>query len=177
MQIRILQIFSVLVFVTLIFGCGPSITVNHDYDPGYNFSTLKTFAWIPVKTSARVSELTVKRFQNAIEKQLEAKGMTPAAENPDFLIALQGTAQNKVNVTDYGYSYGRYWGGGMGGVDINTYQEGTIYLDFIDGKSKELFWRGTGTSVVEPGLSAEAQENKFNYAAEKILQGFPPAAK
>jgi len=167
----------ILTYVTLIFGCGPSITVNHDYDPAYDFAALKTFDWIPVKSSAATSELTIKRFQNAVNTKLEAKGLKLSSENPDFLIALQGTAQTKVNVTDYGYSYGRYWGAGPRSVDVNTYQEGTIYLDFVDGQTKELFWRGAGTSVVEPGLDAQAQEIKFNYAAEKILQGFPPLAK
>ena len=174
---RKLIIFSFLVLTTIIFGCAPSVSVNHDFDPGYAFTTLKTFDWIPVKTSAQVSELTIKRFQNAINTELEAKGMKQSSENPDFLIALQGTAQTKVNVTDYGYSYGRYWAAGPRNVDVNTYQEGTIYLDFIDGKTKELFWRGTGTSVVEPGLSGEEQEKKFAFVAAKLMSDFPPPAK
>lgn len=171
------SIFPVLVLLAYLVSCGPSISVNQDYDPGYNFTNLKTYNWLPVKGAARVSELKVKRFQDAINKELEAKGMKLSSQNPDFLIALQGMAQTKVSVTDYGYSYGRYWGAGPRNIDVNTYKEGTIFLDFVDAKSKELFWRGTGTSVVEPGLSAEKQEQKFALVASKLLAKFPPAAK
>jgi hypothetical protein len=166
-----------LALLACVVSCGPSISVNHDYDPAYNFATLKTYDWIPVQGSAEVSDLKIKRFQSAINKELEAKGMKQSSENPDFLIALQGMAQTKVNVTDYGYSYGPYWGAGPRNIDVSTYHEGTIFLDFVDSNTKELFWRGTGSSVVEPGLSAEKQEEKFAMAASKLLAKFPPAGK
>lgn len=171
------SIVLVLAFLAYLVSCGPSISVNHDYDPGYNFANLNTYDWIPVQGVAQVSELKIKRFQNAVNKELEARGMRLSSENPDFLIALHGMAQTKVNVTDYGYSYGRYWGMGPRDIDVNTYQEGTVFLDFVDAKSKELFWRGIGSSVVEPDLPAEKQEQKFTMAASKLLAKFPPAGK
>jgi hypothetical protein len=167
----------VLMVLTFVIGCGPSVTVNHDYDNGYNFTNLKTYNWIPIKSDGLVSELKIKRFQNAIDQELQAKGVILTDVNPDFLIALQGMAETKVNVTDYGYSYGSRWGYGSRNVDVNTYKEGTIFLDFVDAKTKELFWRGTAISVVEPDLTAEQQEQKFAYAASKLLAQFPPTAK
>jgi hypothetical protein len=177
-RVTVSIVLSLLIMVMA--GCAPSISVTHDYDSAYNFSNLKTYAWIPIKAGL-VSELKIKRFQDAIDKELQAKGMTINNENPDFLIALQGTTENKVNVTDYGYGYGGWYGHGYGygghNVDVTTYKEGTLFLDFVDARSKEMFWRGAGTSVVEPDLTAEEQENKFAVAASKLLAPFPPVAK
>lgn len=167
----------VLALLALVVSCGPSISVNHDYDPGYNFANLKTYNWIKITVPEGASELVIKRFMNAIDRELEAKGMVKTQENPDFLIAVQGLTQTKVDVTDYGYGYGPYRRWGAGGVDISTYEEGTVLLDFVDGKAKEMFWRGAATGTVEPGLSAEKQEQKFAMTASKLLAKFPPAAK
>lgn len=171
------SIILVLALLVYVVSCGPSISVNHDYDPAYNFTNLKTYNWIKITVPEGASELVIKRFMNAIDKELETKGMTKVSEDPDFLIAVQGLSQTKMNVTDYGYSYGPYRRWGTGGVDISTYEEGTVLLDFVDGKSKEMFWRGTATGTAEPGLSAEKQEQKFAMTASKLLSKFPPTAK
>ncbi len=167
----VVLVFALLAFIV---SCGPSISVNHDYDPGYNFANLKSYNWMKITVPQGASELVIKRFMNAIDKELEAKGMVKSQENPDFLIAVQGLTQTKVNVTDYGYGYRRW---GAGGVDVSTYEEGTVLLDFVDGKSQEMFWRGAATGTAEPGLSAEKQEQKFAMAASKLLAKFSPAGK
>jgi len=166
-----------IALLVFIFGCASSVSVKHDYDPGYNFTNLKTYDWLPVKSeNLEISELRIKRFQNAVNQELAAKGKTLSSENPDFLIALHGMTKTRVNVTDWGYSYGPYWRAGYRDVDVSSYEEGTIFLDFVDAESKELFWRGVGTGVAEPNLSAEQQEKKFASAASKLLEKFPPSA-
>ena len=172
-----------LVLLAFVIGCGPSISVNHDYDPAYNFTTLKTYDWLKITEPQQASELVIKRFMNAIDNEMTTKGMTKVSENPDFLIAVQGLTETKTDVTNYGYGggygygYGPYGGWGAGGVDISTYKEGTVLLDFVDAKTKAMFWRGTATAIAEPGLSAEKQEQKFALAASKLLSQFPPTAK
>jgi hypothetical protein len=170
--------FLTLLLLVFIVSCMPSVTVNNDYDSAYNFTKLKTYDWIPMKNAGNVSELKIKRFQNAINRELQAKGMTLSSENPDFLIALYGMAQTKVDVTDWGYNHGpNWWGMGERNVDVNTYKEGTIFLDFVDAANKQLFWRGSATSVVEPDLTAQQQEQKFTRAASKLLAPFPAVTK
>ena len=172
-----MRYMSVVALFMLVLSCAASVSVKHDYDPQYDFAALKTYSWLSVQAPAQASELRVKRFQSAIDRQLETKGMQMVSENPDFMIALHGFTTTKVNVTDYGYNYGRYWSMGSRNIDVSTYKEGTIFLDFVDSKSKELVWRSSATSVVEPDLSVEEQEQKFNMAGEKMLAEFPPAAK
>jgi len=147
----------------------------NDYDSGYDYSSLKTFNWIIIGSPASISELRVKRIINAIHNELEAKGFLFSNEDPDFGIALHGMTKQNISVTDWGYNPGSYRRWGTHDLNINTYEEGTILLDFVDGKSEELFWRGIGTRVaVEPNLSADDQIKKFTKIASDLLEEFPP---
>ncbi|MCZ6702693.1 MAG: DUF4136 domain-containing protein [Ignavibacteria bacterium] len=172
---KILRTFLVFSVVVIITNCSSSINVMYDYDSEYDYTSLKTFKWILIEAPASISELRIKRFMNAINNELEAKGLELSTENPDFLIALHGMTQSKVSVNDWGYGPGPYRRWEIRDFDISTYEEGTILLDFVDGKSMELFWRGIGTRVaVEPNLSADEQIEKFSKIASDLLEEFPP---
>jgi hypothetical protein len=155
-------------------GCGSGVTVNYDYDQGYDFTDLQTYAWMPVRVAVEIGELKANRLVAAFDDQLATMGMKKVEENPDFMINLHGSSQQKVDITDWGYSYGGYWGGGVRDVDVMTYEEGTLIVDFVDGESKELFWRGTAVGVVEPDRSPEQQEARFQNLAAQVLSRFPP---
>jgi hypothetical protein len=107
----------------LLLGCS-SVSVTTDYDHEANFAALKTFEWMPTSkdvVSANASStmfqnsLVEKRFRNAVVTQLGAKGLKEDAANPDFFVVYHTGTQEKVNVTNYGYGYGR-WGGYGGGA-------------------------------------------------------------
>lgn len=159
----------------LLIGCS-TISVNHDYDPDYNFTRLKTYDILPVPAKAARNELVVKRVVSAIKRNLDAKGIKRDSHKPDFLVAIHGGRQTKVNVVDWGYAYGRYgrhWGPRM--VDVYEYQEGTLIIDFVDARTKELFWRGAATGVIDPYASPEERGKIINEAVTKVLDKFPPA--
>ena len=87
---------------------------------------------------------------------------------------------DKVNVISNGYGYypGYYGLGygssfyGAGGLDVYEYKEGTIVLDFVDFKSKELIWRGLYSGEID--RSGIISEKKINKAVKEILKQFPP---
>jgi hypothetical protein len=146
--------------------------VRHDYDRDYNFSSLKTYDWLPASVPPRLSELRIKRFRAEFDQQMASRGYTLSASNPDFLIAMHVTGQQVIEVSDWGYTRGRYGGGRN--IDIHQYTEGTALIDFVDSRSKEMFWRGVVTAVAEPDSSPEAQEARFSEASKKLLEKFPP---
>ena len=152
-------------------GCS-TVTVHHDYDENYNYPSLKTYDWLPASVPPRISELRIKRFQSEFDQQMAARGYTRSTDNPNFLVAMHVTGRQVIQVTDWGYRRGAY--GVMRDIDVNQYTEGTAVVDFVDSRSKELFWRGVVTAVAEPGLSPEAQEAKFSKASKKLLEKFPP---
>lgn len=165
--------FLVPCLILLLIGCS-SIKVTHDYDPEIDFSSLKTYDWLPLPDEAEINKLTVRRIKNAVNTQLEAKGLSVTPDNPDFLIGILLGKEQKVSVTDWGYPYGRYGRYWSGGVDVTQYDVGTITLDFVDAQSKELIWRGTAERELEDKKTPEKREQIINEAVEKMLENFPP---
>jgi len=56
-------------------------------------------------------------------------------------------------------------------------QEGTVLLDFVDAKTKAMFWRGTATAIAEPGLEAEKQEKNLLWRPPSCCLSFPRPQK
>ncbi len=156
----------VLLFTALVIGCSTIITdVNYDYDETVDFANLKTYAWDSSRPSSRNDELIIKRIRRVVDEQLAAKGFTAASERPDFLIALQGTKTTKVERWDSQH---------FDSWDTYTYEEGTLVLDFLDGKTKEPIWRGTAMGVLDPSPTPEEREENANKAVARMLKYFPP---
>lgn len=175
--------------LALVLGCS-SVTIKHDYDKDANFAAYKTYAWLAVPTDAVGSvksalernSLLDKRIKESVDKQLAAKGYTTDANNPDFVMLYHTGAEDKINVTDWGYGYGAGYGYGRygyggGGVDVQQYKEGTLILDVIDAKAKQLVWRGFATAALDPGAPMEKRERKLNDVITKVMVKFPPPAK
>lgn len=175
--------FSVLVFSFMAltaFGCA-TYTTHYDYDPVVRFVELSNYDWInPSVKGQTVNELTVKRIQAAVDRQLAEKGYNMDSSNPDFLIAIHGGRETKVDVVDWGYNYRGYDNyryspyPGAHRIDVYEYEEGTLILDLVDGDSRELIWRGSVTKVIDPSASLEKRERVINEAVGKVLENFPP---
>ena len=156
-DVRIRVLVLLLVGMGWLTGCSSSVSVNHDYDTEADFTQYKTYTWAPVATSptgdaaaGTANSLLNRRIRNAIEHQLADKGMQPDSDNPDLLVVYHVGVKDKVQVTDWGYSYSsHYWGMGTRDIDVYQYQEGTLIIDLVDTRSKTLVWRGSGTKVVE----------------------------
>jgi hypothetical protein len=171
---------TILLAICLMFvfmNCSP-VSVKYDYDRQANFSTMQTFDWMPkpAKVRAKTRSLMDKRIKNAVNGQLVSKGFKQSS-NPDFVIAYHTGVKDKIDVQTWGYTYagrGRYRGWGGTHVDVQQYKQGTLVLDIIDDKSKELIWRGIATGALPKNPNPEDIENKINDVVEKVLENFPP---
>lgn len=166
--------------VLLAAGCA-SLSVDYDYDPGADFSKLRTFGWLPRDSGAPSQELAVKRIQRAVNLQLQAKGLTLASDNPDFLIGIQVSGRTKdAGSVGVGASIGIPVGHGGtislgGGRSRNKERrEGTLVLDFVSPADRSLLWHGSATGTVHPEAPPEDQENRINQAVAEMLENFPP---
>ena len=175
---------GVLLFCGLLLAAGcSSVSVSHDFDSKTDFANLRTYSWItaPESTSENVqrelqkNSLIESRVKKAVNRQLAAKGLRETTQDPDFLVAFHTGVQDKTDVQSWGYGYG-YWGMRGGGVSTIHYQEGTLILDFIDPKSKNLIWRGVGKKVLSGKTSPEESEKTINTAVEEILKKYPPSS-
>ena len=158
-----------------------SISVYSDFDKGVDFSQYKTYAFHRSGIDkVQISELDKRRILNAIDVELSKKGMTKS-ENPDLLVNIFTKEREQVDVSQFnigwGYGWGRRWNpylwGGQNYVSTST--EGTLYIDLIDAKKKELIWEGEGVGyLTQNRAEKEALINQF---VAKILAQFPPTKK
>jgi hypothetical protein len=171
-------------FLLLSFGCASSLEVQYDYDPGADFSKLRTFGWLPRNPDPPPQQLRVKRIQSAVNSQLQAKGLKPASDNPDFLIGMQvsgrTTDAGSVGVgASIGIPVGSRGTVSVGGGRRKPIEktEGTLILDFVSPKDRSLIWHGAATGSVHPDATPEEQEQRINQAVREMLENFPPRRK
>jgi len=176
--------------------------VQYDYDINVNFARLKTYDWLPIHEEADISSLDIKRIRNSVNSQLKTKGLKITSDNPDFLIVVHVGKEQKLNITNWGYDYGPYggywggygygpygrswrgyygpywgyWGGYWepGRVSIYEYEEGSLILDFVDAKTKELIWHGSAKAIVGNEKTPEERQKKIYETVQKILEKYPP---
>jgi uncharacterized protein DUF4136 len=159
----------------------PSADIDFDYDTAADFTALKTFGWMAPAGNAAGDELLVRRIRSAVDTQLQAKGRTASAANPDFLIGMQlsgkTTYGGSVGVgMSVGIPVGRAGRVSVGGGKSKPIEkkEGTLVLDFLDAKTKSLVWRATASGAVEPSSTPEYQQNRINAIVAEMLSYFPP---
>jgi hypothetical protein len=164
-------------------GCSSSITINHDFDPDQDFATFKTYAWVQQPASVvgdaeaaqQSNTLLDQRIKYAVNEQLGKEGLSIDTENPDLLVAYHTGVQNKVDVTDWGYTYGSYYYGyPRRDITVTQYQQGTLIVDLIGAKSMELVWRGSAQATLQDNPSPEYVEKRINQAVGMMFQKYPP---
>ena len=173
------------------------MSVKSDYQKGYDFSQLHTFAFKTDRASndpLNSNTIEAGRIQSALAAQLEANGFTQATQDPDFIVAFYATTREKTSVQSTGFGpgfgrfgYGRGFGWGYGipgggrwrwgfGPDIWTtnYTQGCVMADVIDPKTNELVWRGVVKDTVNGIGQSEKQSNQ---AAKDLVKNFLKDAK
>lgn len=175
------------IFAVFMFGCS-SLEVSQDYNPDYDFSNLKTYAWKfenQEKTGdMRIdSQLMDDRIRKATEEKLRGKGFVKSSGNPpDFQIVYKYSISTKIYSnpvsTGIGYGYGYYGNHGVIGIrtgtEIREYDEGLLIIDFLKPDSDIVLWRGNSTRVVETHSTPEKTIQKIDQTIGEMLAQFPP---
>lgn len=184
------QLTVFLLFVFFLAGCS-TLSVVSDYDHEYDFGTITTYRWPSDKEGIRKGDvllenpLVYKRVQSAVNQQLQAKGFKlTSSKNADVIVyAHAGIKKRKTYHHSFGVGigydpywwYSPWWGPYGGYTYVSYYEEGSLVLDIIAAKTKELVWRGVATKVVRDYRTTEAMQRDINEAVAEILAGFPPA--
>jgi len=183
---------TVMLIALMAWGLGGCSTfhVTSDYNPEIDFSQYGTYYWLPApdptdKTKGAQNDgLLNQRIERAVDAVLSQKGMRRVENRADasLLVTEHINVKQKlrVNTTNYGYGYGRwgYWGGpGYTDTTVHQYQQGTLILDLIDAKNKELVWRGSAQSPLRDMKTPEEREKRVRAAVEAILAKYPPSSK
>lgn len=170
------------VFLLLILASCSTVSVYSDYDKNVDFAPYKTYAFFkPGIDKVEISDLDKRRILRAIDEQMQAKGFTKS-ENPDLLVNIFTKSREQVNVNQFSAGWGYGWGWGwnpymMYGnqTSVSTSTEGTLYIDLIDAKKKEMIWQGEGIGNLTKNV--DKKDEKVNEFVTKILAQYPPVKK
>jgi len=168
-------------------------SVRTDYDHTVNFSKYNTYSWGKVQTS---NPFFVNRIQQAVDKELQAKGWQLNATGGSVTVFATDNIHDQQEVQTMYDNMGSGWGGGWGwggwgwgggwgwanpgfGTGIATtttvdHNIGNLVIDFFDGNSKRLLWRGLATE----NLSSNADKNTrmVDDDIKNMFKNFPPKA-
>jgi hypothetical protein len=184
-------------------ACAPGIQVRTALSPDASLHGLRTFRVLPTpkpKIAGVVSSTNDPMLVNSISnralrtdlaQEFAGLGYVASDSNPDFCVAYYASTKQQLDVSywDYGYTWqprwwsgwGRRWGRGWGpdwGMQsapmVTQYTEGTVIVDVIDPKTKELLWRGQGIAAVS--ANEQLYEQDLKKAVEAIVDKFPAAS-
>ena len=179
MFIRTLLSALALLLVVPVSGCASRPQIRIDMDARANMKAYKTFAFFnTVSTDAAgYASLLSTRLKSATRAQLERNGYTYSESEPELLVNFYLKVVNKQEVRStggyYGYRAGYYgtWTG-YPYVETINYKQGTLSVDLVDAKRKQLVWQG----VAEGEVSEEAQQNPgpaIDRVVAEIFSNFP----
>lgn len=170
------KLIVVSVLFVLASSCS-SVRVTTDYDTAKDFSAYKTFAFYKKGIDkVDISDLDKRRILKAIENELLAKGFV-ISENPDILVSIFTKAREKVDIyNDRNMYFGWhpwYYGPNFG-THISKYTEGTLFVDLIDAKTKELAWQGIGSGALNTSGNVAKKEERIKEFVAEIMANYPP---
>lgn len=175
-------------------ACASAVEVRTALSPDASLGGLRTFLVLPTPkpriAHARstndpmlVNSISNRALRMDLEQEFVKLGYVSNDSNPNFAVAYYASTKQKMDITywDYGYPlrprWWRAWGprfGGMGGPMVTQYTQGTVIVDVIDPRNKELLWRGRGVAAVSDNQQQYVQ--KLGRTVAAILAKFPAAA-
>lgn len=191
-------IYPLLLLLSLA-GCS-SYAIVSDYDSSIAFGSYKAYRWDTDAVSKTGEDflaknpLIYKHIKAAVDRELSAKGFVRNDAGPvDFTVSLHAGIQDRMTVgppsVSFSYHQG-YYRRGHGGVysafwldpygpypRVTYYEVGTLIIDIIDMKTRELAWRGIGREILKNYDSAEEMHKDLDIAVSRILVKFPPLTR
>lgn len=165
-------------------GCASSVEVDSFSDPDFSFTGYQTFFWMPPKAGMSPDDIGLsnprvdRAVRNSIESTLVARGYVMTTDgSPDFRVAYVLSIDPRTEITQLNryYGYGSDWTDAyVWPNNVQVHEDGTLIIDVIDDRTKEMVWRGIGSGEVDRTKSEDKQAKAVAEAVEKILKKFPP---
>jgi hypothetical protein len=185
-----LKFLSLILLGLVALSSCSSVRVLSDYNQEANFNEYKSYAFYKTGIDkAQISDLDKKRILYAIEDEMASRGFVKS-ENPDLLISIFTKEEERVDVynNNFGWGWGGAWGWGPAwawgpgwgwgwggwGPNVSTRTQGSLYIDLIDTKNRELVWQGKGEGTLSNTKNIEKKEQRIKEFVSQILEQYPP---
>jgi hypothetical protein len=165
--------------------------ITTEHDKAFNFSSLKTYTWLPNPQEyfgdSRIDKAALEALiKTAVDRQLAAKKYVKITSGtPDFHVRYHAITSRDMqieNVSDAHSGMSGDWddhrlsvyrkGGGKSAT--YSWDKGTLLLDMVNPENNKFFWIGTAAAKIGLQDSAEKKAERINRAVSKLLADFPP---
>ncbi len=187
--------YGSLVGLLVLLACGPTIRFN--YDPGIDFKSLKTWAWVEQNEfreggrGARRNQrllterpLMDKRIEVILEKELISMGYQKVSISEAQFLVRQYARYKQVPVETRTRMSSNYWGWGWGwpgpgiGGSISTtrrdtYEQGTIMIEIVDTKTNEPIWEAGAVNALSDVRDPDEADAQITRAIKGALAKLP----
>jgi hypothetical protein len=157
-----------------------------DFDPNLDFSKFKTFAYLGGVEHLSMLPLNPNQIRDeihaAVARELGKRGLKEVKpnENPDLVVRYWVNTQQDVdyaptgNWNGFALYIGDYWAYNFDLMNAQNTEGGSLLLDLIDVKRKDLAWR---MYLEQKVLNLNDVWKKVNEEMDKAFQSFPPSEK
>ncbi len=169
---------NLIFFLTLswaVISCSTQ-TVSVDYDRSQDFSQLKDFRYEFSENT--MSELDINRIQNAVNAELQGKGMS-FNENSAVKIKIipeefiSESRDSQVGIGVGGGSYGFGTSVGMS-IPINSEKLNQRYLVSLFNSENQLVWDGRLEIQMPANANPETIDANVQKGVQKLFKKYPP---
>jgi len=176
----------VVLLGTLLFALPLRAKTVVDFDPSLDYSKYKTYAFIGAienLVSMQMNpDLIEIRLHHSVSRELDKRGLREVnpQEHPDLVVRYWANTSAQVDVAvtgnwgPYSAYVGSYWGFLYNGVSASSQKEGTLVIDLIDPKTKNLAWR---LYLVRKITDPDKVWKKVDEELAKAFDSYPPSDK
>ena len=158
-------------------ACASAPKIKVGWDEHADFSKYHTWAWKP--DGSIQDAVWAKRCQDVLSDQLASNGLNQVNldKNPDLWAVVHARLSSQTQVASFSPAWGYGWGGWAAPYDTVTYEVpvGTMIIDLVDVRLKQVVWRGRANKAIEQGLSNEQREENLIAILKQLFAGYPPA--
>ena len=185
-NVSAMRLASIFAFGTLLAGCSSTPPVITNAAPGFDVSAYRTFSFLePLSTdNGNVRTILSNELIAPTRRELEWLGLRYVESGGDLLInfvvstreTIQTRSRPATGMSVY-HGSGRYrtWGGynmAVSTTEVIQRTEGTLGIDMIDARRRELVWEG----AVSGRVTNESRQNRaaaVDAGVREILRRFP----
>jgi hypothetical protein len=169
-------------------ACATGPRVTTEADPAADFSRYRSFAFyepLAIETRGYTTLLSA-RLKDEARRQMESRGYVYDEAAPDLRVNINAFVEEKtdvVSVPTTGYAtYYNYRARAFVTVpvwqeraQVMQYTEGTVNVDLVDARAKQLVWEGVAVGSAAGRTPAERRERAVA-SVVKIFESFPHRA-
>jgi hypothetical protein len=183
-QSRVLAV--VVVGLVALSGCASGPRIRAQTANGAEIQRYRTYGYLEklgTDTATYASAMSL-NLKAATDREMQARGFTPAATDPDLVVNFFLDQKEKIqgqSGPSFGLGVGRGWGAwrtgyawgfGMSDTWIDSRTEGTLTIDVVDRSKNEIVWSGTAVGTVTSKMLDDPRA-AVDAVVPKIFAKFP----